>query len=306
MRKLMMAAVMGLAMQNPAKEYIEAPEAKGGIEPPTKEWIDKIAALAPAAPTAAPARPRKIVVFSLATGFQHAVKPHVVEVFKVLGRKSGAFDAAVNDDIGVFEVTNLHAFDAVVLNNVCPKGPGRDLFSDVLGHDQKTAQFESNLVSYVENGGGLIVMHGGIAFQNNSMAVSTLIGGSFDWHPKNQRVTVEPVDPKHPLVAAFEGKGFVHTDEPYLFKNAYKDLNFRPLLELDMSSLDPQTFKKPVNEGPRYVAWIRPHGKGRVFFCSPSHQPESYETAAMLRFLLDGTQYALGDLKCDDSPIGAE
>jgi type 1 glutamine amidotransferase len=51
----------------------------------------------------------------------------------------------------------------------------------------------------------------------------------------------------------------------------------------------------------RYVAWIKPHGKGRVFYCSPSHFPESYESPTMLQFLLDGIQYAAGDLECDDS-----
>jgi type 1 glutamine amidotransferase len=51
----------------------------------------------------------------------------------------------------------------------------------------------------------------------------------------------------------------------------------------------------------RYVAWIRSYGKGRVFYCSPSHFPESYESPTMLQFVLDGVQYAAGDLKCDDS-----
>jgi type 1 glutamine amidotransferase len=51
----------------------------------------------------------------------------------------------------------------------------------------------------------------------------------------------------------------------------------------------------------RYVAWIKPHGNGRVFYCSPSHFPESYESATLLQFILDGVQYAAGDLKCDDS-----
>ncbi len=73
-----------------------------------------------------------------------------------------------------------------------------------------------------------------------------------------------------------------------------------------------QTFERPWFEDSmqaaklkadvRYVSWIKPHGKGRVFYCGPSHQPESYETAALLRYYLDGIQYAIGDLKCDDAP----
>jgi len=52
----------------------------------------------------------------------------------------------------------------------------------------------------------------------------------------------------------------------------------------------------------QYVSWIKRHGQGRVFYVSPSHYPETYESAAMLRFYLDGLQYALGDLECADAP----
>ena len=65
--------------------------------------------------------------------------------------------------------------------------------------------------------------------------------------------------------------------------------------------LKPATLAK-LKSDVRYVSWIKPFGKGRVFYCGPSHQPESYETAALLRYYLDGLQYALGDLKCDDAP----
>lgn len=301
MKTLISGIIMGLALSVTAGEYITAP--KGGkITPPTEEWISKIEALAPVKATVPFSKPRKVLVFSLATGFKHTVAPHVKEVVKVLGRKSGAFDVEFNDDINVFKKKSLKQYNAVVLNNVCPGREKRDLFWDVLKDEKKAAELEANVLEYVENGGGLVVIHGAIAFQINSPAVSDMMGGSFDWHPKFQTVTLDLVEPEHPLVAAFDGKGFIHQDEPYLFKNAYKDKNFRPLLEMDVSKLDQTTLKNGLADDDYYVAWIKPHGKGRVFYCSPSHNPASYETEAMLRFLLDGTQYALGDLSCDDSP----
>ena len=286
-----------------AQEYITAPKA-GAIKPPGKEWVGKIESLAPAAATAKPAEPRRVLVFSLTTGFKHTVAPHVKEVVKVLGEKSGAFEVEFDDDIDVFKMDNLKQYDAVVLNNVCPNREKRDLFWDVLKDEKQAAKLEANLVDYVAGGGGLVVIHGAIAFQNNSAAVSGMVGGSFDWHPKFQSVTLDLVDPKHPLVAAFQGKGFVHQDEPYLFKNAYAEKNFRPLLEMDVTKLEQETLnnKVPLKEA-YYVAWIKRHGNGRVFYCGPSHHPASYESPAMLAFLLDGVQYALGDLQCDDSPI---
>ncbi len=305
MKRVIMAVSAGMVVASMAQDYIAAPKVKGGIQPPTEEWMGTIKALAPKKATVTPSKPRRILVFSRATGFKHKVTPHVKEVVQVLGEKTGAFEAVLNDDIAVFEKESLAQFDAVLLNNVCPDRSKRDLFYDVLKDEQKAAEMEANLIDYVAGGGGLVVVHGAIAFQINSPAVSDMIGGSFDWHPENQIVTLELVDPEHPLVAAFEGKGFVHLDEPYLFKNAYKEKNFRPLLEMDVSKLNEETRdQKSAAGNARYVAWIKKHGKGRVFYCSPSHQPESYETEAMLRFLLDGMQYALGDLACDDSPIG--
>ena len=77
------------------------------------------------------------------------------------------------------------------------------------------------------------------------------------------------------------------------------------MLQLNVSKLDEKTRNdKRVVGDVRYVAWIKKYGTGRVFYCGPSHQPESFQTKEMLRFVLDGTQYALGDLPCDDSPIG--
>ena len=61
--------------------------------------------------------------------------------------------------------------------------------------------------------------------------------------------------------------------------------------------------KKPIEDNIRYVSWIKKHGKGRVFYVSPSHNAQSFEDERLLKFYLDGAQYVLGDLDCDDSPI---
>ncbi len=60
-----------------------------------------------------------------------------------------------------------------------------------------------NLINYVAKGGGLMLLHGAIVVQNNSGAFSEMTGGSFDYHPKQQRMHVKEVDKKHPLVKAF-------------------------------------------------------------------------------------------------------
>ena len=201
-------------------------------------------------------------------------------------------------------------YDAIVLNNNCSVGPRRNMFLDQLDNDESlsvkeriktAARLEANLIKFVKKGKGLMVVHGAITILNNSMAFSDVVGGSFDYHPAQQDVSLEMVDPNHPLVKAFDGKTFVHFDEPYLFKNAYYKKNFRPLLYIDTSKL---TVKKEIDERFKYVSWIKKHGKGRVFYSSPSHNAQSFEDSRLLKFFLDGLQYVLGDLECDDSPGG--
>jgi type 1 glutamine amidotransferase len=303
-------ALAALAGGAAAAERLPEPAQK--IEPPTPQWRATVEEAAPAKPTVA-AAPRKLLVFSLFTGFDHKVIPHVNCVFEILGRKSGAFTAAVSVDIESLTPQNLAAYDVLVLNNNCSKGPRRNLFLDVLETDAKyrdlsetqreakSGALEQSLLDFVANGKGLVVIHGAPTLLNNSAKFSEMVGGAFYYHPPNQEVTLRTVDAQHPLVAAFQGhEPFVHRDEPYCFNGAYEKFPFRPLL-----SMDTQGLKDPKGESakePRYVAWIKRHAQGRVFYCSPSHFPESYTSPTLLRFLLDGTQYAAGDLKCDDSP----
>lgn len=275
----------------------------------TPKWVAKISQIAPEKARVEPKTNRKVLIFNLFTGYDHWVIPHTSEVIKVLGEKTGAYEVETTNDIYSFETNNLKKYDAVVLNSNCSKDPRRDLFFDVLDEDKtlsedqktkKAAELEANLIKYVKKGGGLMVVHGGIVMQNNSMPFSEMVGGSFDYHPQQQEIILELVEPNHPLSQAFKGKSFVHIDEPYLFNKAYTKKNFRPLLYMDTSKL--KNKKKPIDEKIRYVAWIKKHGKGRVFYVSPSHNAQSFEDPRMLNFYLDGAQYVLGDLKCDDSP----
>ena len=287
------------------------PYARTEIVPPTPEWSARVEAAAPAQATVA-AEKRKLLVFSLLTGYDHKVIPHVDRVLEILGDKTGAYEATVTVDIERLAPESLAEYDVLVLNNNCPEGPRRNLFLDEMERNPEYAELtaeqrqarsdalEQSMLAFVASGKGLVVLHGAPTLLNNSEEFTGMVGGAFDYHPPNQEVTVRPVDEAHRLVAAFRGKGpFVHRDEPYCFKGAYEKLDFRPLLSMDVEGLEDPEGR--VGAMARYVAWIRPHGQGRVFYCSPSHFPESYESPTILQFLLDGVQYAAGDLECDDS-----
>jgi type 1 glutamine amidotransferase len=271
----------------------------------TPEWFAKIEALAPSTPLVAPEKTRKVLICSLMTGFKHWCTPHTAGMLQILGDKSGAYEVVLSDDLSYFEADAIQQFDVIVLNNTCSIGPGRHLFYDALQDMDKALELENNLIQHIANGNGLAVFHGGIVAFNNSQAFSNMLGGSFHYHPKQQTVTGLIVDEAHPITSAFKGKPFVHFDEPYYFNNAYFDHNFRPLLEMQLADDGPSDKgqKRSDESIKRYIAWIKPHGEGRVFYCSPSHNAQSFEQPELLQFILNGMQYAAGDLDCDDSPL---
>jgi len=299
MRKTLLALAI-LALPAAALRAASLPEI-----PITPEWKARMTEKAPDRPAAPPAAKRKALLFSVMTGFKHWVTPHTAEIVKILGSKTGAYEVVETDDIQAFSAARLKPFDAVILNNTCSKNPGRNMFIDLLGADKKeeAARLEQDLIDFVAGGKGLIVLHGAITFVNSSEPFCDMIGGAFDFHPAQQEVTAAAVDPNHPLVRAFEGKPFVHVDEPYLFKGAYAKKAFRPLMVMDTSRLSCGNKTREVQADVRYIAWVRRHGQGRVFYCSPTHNAQSFDDPRLLRFMLDGFQYALGDLACDDSPL---
>jgi type 1 glutamine amidotransferase len=273
-------------------------------------WKAKIKALAPEKATF-PAKKKNVLVFSLHTGFDHWVRPHTEEMIKILGEKSGVFSVTGSKDISLMELKNLKKFDVLVLNNTNSKPDHRNLFWDKLkesGADSATVmkqalKLEANLIKFVKKGGGLLILHGGNTMLNNSWDFSHLMGGSFDYHPPQQAFQVRLEDPNHPLVQGFPAGGFNHVDEPYFYKNAYAELDFKPLLYFNNAEIKSQRKGQELTEGKTYVAWIRAEGKGKVMYASPSHNAQSFENPDLLQFYLDGMQYVAGDVECDETPL---
>ena len=170
--------------------------------------------------------------------------------------------------------------------------------------NQKAKQLERNLIKFVKKGNGLVLMHGGIVMQNNSMDFSDMVGGSFDFHPPQQEIHVKLVDPDHPLVSSFDPEGFIHYDEPYFFKNAYFRYDFRPLLFMELDEIKKIVRERRPTDKIKYISWIKRHGRGRVFFIH--HPLTTYRvmiTQKLLQFLRNGLLYVAGFIDCDDSPL---
>ena len=134
-----------------------------------------------------------------------------------------------------------------------------------------------------------------------------LIGGYFKFHwPDPQLIYVKIDDPHSPLTAMFHGKEFEIRDETYTFEQeSFSRRNVHVLTSIDYSKMSAADKAKEVNprtDADYALSYIRREGKGRVFYEGHGHDARVYAMTPMLEHIRAGIQYALGDLKADDSP----
>lgn len=134
-----------------------------------------------------------------------------------------------------------------------------------------------------------------------------LIGGFFKFHwPDPQLITTKIDDPNSPLTAMFHGQEFEIHDETYTFnQDSFSRKNVHVLTSIDydkMSDADKKKEQNPRTDKDYALSYIRKEGKGRVFYEGHGHSARVYAMTPMLEHIRAGIQYAIGDLKADDSP----
>lgn len=276
------------------------------------DQLAKIRAATPSKATVQPAKARKMLVFTHCQGFYHKSIPVGAEMIRIMGESTGAYTATVTDDPAAFEADSLKQYDAICF--VSPTGhffrPDRKKWQ-AMSEDQKAEvlkreqRLKANLVEFVKGGGGIVGIHAATDAYYDWPEWGRIIGGYFNAHPWNEKVGVKLDEPDHPLNAAFKGKDFEIADEIYQFKAPYSRDKLRVLLSLDVDKTDMTKKNIRRTDGDFAVSWVQRYGKGRVFYCSLGHRNEIFWNQAVLQHYLDGIQYAMGDLKADDTVGGA-
>lgn len=270
------------------------------------EVVEKIEAALPQAAPAEPQQPRRLLVFSKTNGFRHGSIPVGVKAIGLLGEKTGAFEAVPSEDDAMFEPEQLRQFDAVLMLNTT----GEIFRPRTLPEDRAARQaalereerLKQSLVDFVRGGKGLAGIHSATDTYKNWKEYNDMMGGAFVSHPWHTEVPVRVLDPEHPLLQVFGGKGFTVVDEIYQFR----DDTARPSERRMLLSLAPDW--DGLEQGSRDddfypISWIDRHGQGRVFYCSLGHRDEIFYNPDILAHYLAGLQYALGDLEADADPI---
>jgi hypothetical protein len=284
-----------------------------------REYAGKTAEALPDELSARPERPARILVITRGTyGILHVPgAAGLLTMLREAEEKYGAFDLIELYDDDMFEPGMLSEFDAVVLNNV-----GR------AGND---AVYNQMLPEYVRNGGGLFAVHGSaLAFHKEPEAeYNRLLAAYVDTvntkygHPSRQGkpFPLRLPDPEHPLVSAFGGQATSLTvthrwlsgqhrqkyevtiqppetlaDELYvLIKAPGQEQNPHVLAEVDRVAAA-QEYPESAGDFAYALTWIKRCGEGRVYYTQLGHNMAVYSVPCVARAMLDGLQYAAGDL----------
>jgi len=276
------------------------------VRTPTAAELAKVEQAAPREPAAKPAQPRKVLVWGRLGA--HDPNAIVAETLKILGKKSGAFEAVVSEDPAALLPDALKPFDAILMNNVHQPDPFLPADLKTLPPEEQAKLVKQNeaihkaVLEFVSGGKGIAGIHAATAAFQKWPEYGEMMGGYYGGHMAGD-VAIRPEDPASPLVAAFSGKTFRITDEIYFAKEPYSRTKVRVLLGLDLKEMDDPA-KRPDKD--YAISWIRQYGKGRVFYCALGHASSTYWNPAVLRHFLAGIQFVIGDLKADATPLAAK
>jgi type 1 glutamine amidotransferase len=267
----------------------------------------KIEGAIPRKASVAPKKPRRLLVVTLNVRDGKVTKghpsiPHGNHAITLMGKTTGAYETIISNNIEMFRAANLRRFDAICFNNTVGV-----LFDD--------PELRQSLLDFVANGGGFVGIHAAAAtfvqypVYDQWPAFGQMLGayedGGHPWGPE-ETITIKVEDPSHPVNAAFEGRSFDIQDEVFQFRHGYSRDKLRILLAIDPDRTDMGPRRRILPERRKdkdlAMSWVRSYGKGRVFYTSFGHNKEIFWNAPLLRHILDGIQFALGDLEASTTP----
>jgi len=288
--------------------------AAGQDIPIPKHRARQIADAAPAKPRAAPKKPRRALIWNtpkhLLARDPHKgyCTPYGCQAMKTLGTKTGAYTPVASDDVAVFLPESIKQFDVIILNNACGNWitPSDEAMKKLAAHGDKQAveaMLRKSITDWLKRGGGIVAYHYALGANRNWREFGEMIGARIAGHPWNEEVGIKVEEPAHPLVAAFDGKGFRLHEEIFQYREPFDRSKCRVLLSLDNAATNMNVKNYRLREdGDFALAWVRSVGKGRVFYTALGHRTQLYWNPRILRFYLDGIQFAAGDLAAPTRP----
>jgi type 1 glutamine amidotransferase len=244
----------------------------------------------PQPPPPPPAGGRKrVLVVGAALGWQHDSIPDALAAVYEMGRDTGLWETYIRTDYQLItkgkagiNAKNLDAFDALVFANTTGEMP--------LDDGQK-----KDLLSFVhDDGKGFVGIHAALDANYKWPEYGEMIGGWFDEHPwMTFEAPILLEDPAFPAVKHFP-RAFTKRDEIYQAKGWSRD-KVNVLLRLDETKLNYDNNPRVHRTDRDFaVAWSKMYGKGRVFYSTLGHTPESWVDPDVRTMYEEAVKWVLG------------
>ncbi|HEY3742472.1 MAG TPA: ThuA domain-containing protein [Bryobacteraceae bacterium] len=281
--------------------------------------ISAMMAAIPDKPFVAPQGQRHVLVLCKAVGWVHTSIPLASKMVEYLGDKTGAWMTTITYDAAAITPENLKHYDAIFLDSTTG-----EFLDDP--HDKAVTELRRNaLLDFVKSGKGLAGVHAATdSYHVTKPAAEAggpqqligtwpefneMIGGFFKFHwGYPTLIPVKIDDPKSPLTQMYSPRGYEIVDETYTFaQDSFSRKRVHVLTSINYKRMSPDDkAKEPAankrTDGDYAISYIQRVGNGRVFYETHGHDEKVYFTRPFVEHMLAGIQYALGDLKADDSP----
>ena len=281
--------------------------------------IAAMMAALPEKPLATPQAVRRVLVLTKAAGFVHSSIPLSAKMVEYLGDKTGAWMTTISYDSAVITPENLKNYDAIFLASSTGE------FLDVAGDKATTDMRRKALMDFIKSGKGLAGIHaasdsyhvndrpttpdGAAKMTGTWPEWNEAIGGFFKYHWNFPTLIPVKIDDKEsPLTAMFPARGYEVVDETYTFaQDSFSHKRVHVLTSVNYQRMSAEDkAKEPAGtrrtDGDYALSYIQKVGSGRVFYQAHGHDEKIYFSRPFLTHMLAGIQYAIGDLKADDSP----
>lgn len=186
--------------------------------------------------------------------------------------KDHGVEFTITTDTTDFPYHDIPKYDVIILAKTNENTPE-------LRQPWQSNEVQNALIHYVEGGGGLLVLHSGITgYSEETKELYDLIGCSFDFHPAQCPVTINPIDTSHPIMQ--QVNSYVTTDEHYHIRLIAKDMHV--------------LFETVSEHGSQIGGYVRTQGNGRICVLTPGHNIENWLADDYQRILFNALVWCKG------------
>jgi type 1 glutamine amidotransferase len=228
----------------------------------------------------------KVLVYTKnGKGYVHDNIPSAVACFENLGKQYG-FRTVVSEDPSVFTTDNLKTFSVLIFTSTN---------NDVFDTDEQRLAFRQ----FIEAGGGFVGVHSVVGTERNWTWFKMMMGGTFAWHPKFQKLKLQVIDPDHASVAGLPNI-WEKEDECYFQKELYPGIH--TVLAHDITALNQNESEKILANAGTFTkyypaAWYQKFDGGTVWITALGHDKKDYEDPTFINHLFQGLKFVVGELK---------